>query len=123
MGYFDHVDDRIEKIQEVGEIEQLAGKSFWFSVGAVGILIHGIVLCSIFGWTSIYAGIPYLFSTAFCIVGLVYSFRSSKASKMIRDKNELSNMARAYNILWLLLGLVCLTINTGFSIAIMLGQI
>jgi len=123
MGYFDHVDDKIENIQEVGDIEKWAGISFWFSVGALGLLIHSIVLCAFLGWLNVYAGIPFFATFAFGIVGLVYATKSGKASSMIRQKNELNNMARIYNILWILIGLVCLAINTGFSIATMLGSI
>lgn len=123
MGYFDHVDDKIENIQEVGDIEIWAGKSFWFSVGALGILIHSVLLCFLLGWVNLYAGIPLLFCFVFCVTGLVFSGKSGKASAMIRKKNELNNLARIYNILWFLLGLVCLAINTGFSIATMLGTI
>ncbi len=123
MGYFDKVDDKIEKIQEVGDIERLAGISFWYSVGAVGVLIHCIVLCSILGWHNIYAGIPYFLSIVFCVIGLVYSVKSGKASKMIRQKNELNSMARAYNILWLLLSVTFLALNTWLAIEVLLGKI
>lgn len=123
MGYFDHIDDKIEKIQEVGDIEKWAGTSFWYSIGAVGVLIHAVVLSFIFGWNNIYTTIPYLISIAFSIVGLVYSFKSGKASKLVRGKNELNSMARAYNLLWMLLSMVCLALNMGFAIALLLGKI
>jgi len=123
MGYFDHIDNKIENIQEVGDIEIWAGKSFWFSVGALGVLIHSVLLCFLLGWTNLYAGIPLFVCFAFCVTGLVFAGKSGKASSIIRQKNELNNMARIYNILWFLLGLVFLAINTWFSIATMLSSI
>ncbi len=119
MGYFDSVDDKIENIQEVGEIEQMAGVAFWYSIGSLGMLLHTIVLCSLLGWTSVYAGIPYLVSIAFSIVGLVYVGKSRKAASLVRAKNELNSMACAYNILWLLISISLLAINTGFSFGLM----
>ena len=87
MGYFDHLDDKIENVQEVSDVEKWAGTSFWYSIGSLGLLIHSIILCSLWGWTNLYTGIAFFAGIALSIVGLVYSGKSGRATALIDRKS------------------------------------
>lgn len=122
MGYFDYLDDKVEKKHEVGDTEKKGVVAFWFSIGSVGILLHSVLLISIVGWgKNVFAGIPLLLAIALGVVGLIYSISASRAARTIRQKVPVAGMARAYCILWLLLAIIMLCINSVISIQAMIG--
>ena len=141
MGYFDDIDNKMDKIQEVGDIERLAGNAFWYNVGAFGIFVHAIVFMVLF-WTQfgvivnfftgeielegemitqisfeslgLLVGIicfVFLISITLSVVGLIFNVKSHKAAAVLRKKNALNNMATSFNLLWIVLNLICLVLN------------
>lgn len=123
MGYFDNIDNKMESIQEVGEIDRLAGNGFWFSIAAFGVILHGIVICSIFKWQLIYLDAIFVLSIVFGFIGLIYALKAGKAAAMVREKSPLKNMALAYNLLWIVLNILSLFINTWFSIKVIIANL
>ncbi len=122
MGYFDYLDATVEKTHEVGGTEKKGVIAFWYSIGSLGMLLHSVILLFVLGWgNSVFAGIPLLFAIALGLVGLVYSIVASRAAKTIRQKIPVAGMARAYCILWLLLAIIMLCINSIISIQAMIG--
>ncbi|MBR1925517.1 MAG: hypothetical protein IJ837_01535 [Clostridia bacterium] len=151
MGYFDDVDNKIDKIQEVGDIERYAGNGFWYNVGSFGIFVHAIVSMILFwsqfgsisdlfkftfsvpeesgaeiinqaeeamqtaisGLSVFVVGICLIFllSIALSIVGLVFNIKAHKAAAALRQKNALNNMATSFNLLWIVLDLICVALN------------
>ena len=140
MGYFDTIDNKMDKIQESGEIERYAGNAFWFNIGAFGVFVHAIVFTLVF-WTQfgslneIISGggsspqnlsgtlgliivlmmcLVSAVSVFLCVVGLVFNVKAHKAAAVIREKNELNNMSMSFNLLWIVLNGICIAMNIVF---------
>lgn len=146
MGYFDAIDNKIDKIQESGEIERSAGNAFWFGVGSMGILMHAIIFTLVFwgrfgSWDQLISGnVPhsegfggtlgvvvviilcfvFALSVFLSVVGLVFNIKAHKAAALIREKNELNSMSTSFNILWIVLDIIGLVVNIAF-LALFIG--
>ena len=153
MGYFDDIDNKMDKIQEVGDIQRLAGNAFWYNVGSFGIFVHALVFMIVF-WsqfgsiTSFFTSsiqtetetitqiglsnitlfvvlicLVFLLSIIFCIVGLVFNVKSHKAAAALRQKNALNNMATSFNLLCMVLDLICVALNIVLIVQFILQNI
>ncbi len=140
MGYFDNIDNTMEKIQESGDIERYAGNAFWFSIGSLGVFVHALIFSLVF-WTQfgslselmsggsssatnlsgslglalvVIICFVFAFSVFLSVVGLVFNMKSHQAAAVIREKNELNAMSTSFNFLWILLDIICVTMNIIF---------
>ena len=140
MGYFDTIDNKMDKIQESGEIERYAGNAFWFNIGAFGVFVHALVFTLVF-WTQfgslneLLAGgggspqgvsgtIGLIIVLVMCflaaisiflsVVGLIFNMKAHKAAAVIREKNELNSMSMSFNLLWIIMNAICITMNLVF---------
>ena len=140
MGYFDTIDNKMDKIQESGEIERYAGNAFWFNIGAFGVFVHVLVFTLVF-WTQfgslneLLAGgggspqgvsgtIGLIIVLVMCflaaisiflsVVGLIFNMKAHKAAAVIREKNELNSMSMSFNLLWIIMNAICITMNLVF---------
>ncbi len=124
MGYFDDaIDAKKDMTQEASDMERFSGNAFWFSIGAMGAFLATAALNITFlvthnlnGQVSpilamILGGVPAIFSIVFAFLGVVYGLKAQKSASMIRQKSPLKNMAMAYSFLWMLLGILFLSIN------------
>ena len=138
MGYFDAIDSKIDKIQEAGEIERFAGNAFWFSIGSLGVFLHAVIFMIVF-WTqfdslnsllfgsgaSLAGGLGgqtglmvvialitiFVLGIGLSVVGLVFCIKAHKAASLIREKSELNGMATSFNLLWIVLDVICIALN------------
>lgn len=136
MGYFDAIDNKIDKIQESGDIEHYAGNAFWFNIGSFGVFVHAFILTIVF-WTQfgsigdLIAGtesnqgvtgtvglvlvlaLVFVFAVGIflSVVGLIFNIKAHSAAALIREKSELNSMATSFNILWIVLDIICIILN------------
>ncbi len=140
MGYFDAVDNKIDKIQEAGDLERYAGNAFWFNIGSCGVFVHALIFSLVF-WTQfgalgqLFSGgssspkgisgeaglaivlilcLVFLLSVFLSVVGLIFNLKAHKSASLIREKNELNTMATSFNILWIVLDVICIAMNFVF---------
>lgn len=126
MGYFDDIEEKAKKknlTQEIEDMQRFAGNAFWYSIGSLGMLVTGIVLCFIFHWIVIYAAIPVAFSILFSFIGVFYAIRAQRSASRSREKYPLVGMAMAYNLLWIVVSVIVIILNTYESVRVIVENI
>lgn len=135
MGYFDNIENKMNNIQEMGDIDRLAGNAFWFNIGSFGVFAHAMIAFFVF-WTQfgsiqdlasgsasggvggttgvlIVVVLCFVFSISVFlgVVGLIFSVKAHKALAFIREKNSLNSMSASFNLLWIVLDVIFVALN------------
>lgn len=116
MGYFDYIDSKAKKEEMTVSLdERWARMAFYISLGVLGLFVLSIVLTAIIHMgVSLWLNVVNVLGIALGVVGIVINQKTVSHFKRKRQPSAIANMARALNILWMLMHLMMIALNLMF---------
>ncbi len=116
MGYFDYIDSK-QKQEELTITldERWARIAFYVSFGVLGLFVLSLILTAIVHMgVSLWFNVVNVIGIGVGIAGLVLNQKTLKHFKRKRQPSAMANMARALNILWILMHIMMIALNLTF---------
>ena len=116
MGYFDYIDSKAKKEEMTVSLdERWARLAFYISLGALGLFVLSIILVFVVHMgVSLWLNVVNVVGIAVCVAGLIINQKTVSHFRRKRQPSAIANMARALNILWMLMHLMIIAINLMF---------
>ena len=114
MGYFDYLESKNMAIQKDTAFAQSYNKvSMWLTISSVTMLIINILIFSFVQvGTIVWLDILVVAGISVGIAGITFALKVRAMAKRKHDRNSLANFLAIWGVLFVLLELIILVINT-----------